>query len=73
MIKIIGRIFINVESEGWMAENADLFITEGVQRNVIGNKVLPQLKSEIRQKHIVRSVEENEQRTNSSDIPYSLN
>ena len=70
-IKIIGRIYIDIRSEEWFSENADLFITEGGQRNINGNYNLPQLGIEVRQKQMVRSINEEAQRSDSAEIQLS--
>ena len=54
-----------------MAENAELFITEGVHRDFLGSHVLPKLGIEFRQKQVVPSVNEIERKEDSSDIQYS--
>ena len=71
MIKIIETKFIDFRSEGWMAENAKLFIIEGGQRSIIGNNVLPQLRIEVRHKQNVSSANEVEHRSDSSAIQNS--
>ena len=61
-------INIDISSERWMAENAELFITEEGQRAIIGNNVLPQFRIKLRHKQMVSSANEIEQRRNSSEI-----
>ena len=43
VIRIIGRILVDVQSEGWVAKQAEFYITEEGQRDVIGNNILPAL------------------------------
>ena len=57
-IKIIGRLFDDIRSEGWLAENKERFVTEGGQREISCNNALPQLGIEVRQKPISGSVNE---------------
>ena len=57
-IKITGRIFLNIHFEGCLAKNVELFITEGGQRDIIGNNALPQLSFEVLQKTLSVSINE---------------
>ena len=52
IIKTIGLIVVRIESEGWISEDAEWFITEGGQRNILGNNLLPSLGFEVRQKRV---------------------
>ena len=42
-INIIGRVRVRVRSRGWDASDQKLFITEGAERNLLGNDILPNL------------------------------
>ena len=42
-INIIGRIRVRNRSKGWEASDQKLFITEGAERNILGNDILPNL------------------------------
>ena len=54
-IKVIGRIFVEICSEGWLAESVEFFIAVGGQRDIIGRNALPQLGIEVRQnRHLVQ-------------------
>ena len=56
VIRVIGRIIDDDESEGWMANPAEFYITEGGQRYIIGNNILPSLGIHVRQKRVEASV-----------------
>ena len=58
IIKIIGKIVVRIESEGWISEGAELFITgeEVRKRDIIGKNLLPSLEIEERQMRISRVV-----------------
>ena len=56
IIKIIGKIVVSNESEGWISEGAELFIADGGQRDILGNNLLPSLEIEQRQKRVSRLV-----------------
>ena len=42
-INIIGRVRVRIRSKGWEANDQKLFITEGAERNLLGNDILPNL------------------------------
>ena len=42
-INIIGRVRVRIQSKGWNASDQKLFITEGAERNLLGNDLLPNL------------------------------
>ena len=56
IIKIIGQVVVRIESEGWFFEGVELFITDGSQRDILGNNLLPSLGIEIRQERVSRGV-----------------
>ena len=56
IIKTIGKIVVSIESEGWISEGAELFITDGGQRDILGNILMPSLKTEEHQKRVSRVV-----------------
>ena len=43
VIKIIGRIDVRTDFRGWISEGAELFLTEGGQRDTIGIILFPSL------------------------------
>ena len=49
-INIIGRVRVRIRSKGWDASDEKLFITEGAERNFLGNDILPNLGIVVRQK-----------------------
>ena len=49
-INIIGRVPVRIQSKGWDARDQKLFITEGAERNLLGNDILPNLGIEVLQK-----------------------
>ena len=42
-INIIGRVRVRIRSKGWDASDQKVFITEGAERNLLGNDILPNL------------------------------
>ena len=42
-INIIGKVRVKIQSKGWEANDQKLFITEGAERNLLGNDILPNL------------------------------
>ena len=42
-INIIGRVRARIRSKGWDASDQKRFITEGAERNLLGNDILPNL------------------------------
>ena len=42
-INSIGRVRVRIQSKGWEACDQKFFITEGAERNLLGNKILPNL------------------------------
>ena len=42
-INIIGRVRVRIRSKGWDASDQKIFITEGAERNLLGNDILPNL------------------------------
>ena len=42
-INIFGRVRVRIRSKGWEANDQKLFITEGAERNLLGNDILPNL------------------------------
>ena len=42
-INIIGRVRVRIRSKGWEASDQKLFTTEGAERNLLGNDILPNL------------------------------
>ena len=42
-INIIGRVRVRTQSKGWNASDQKLFITEGAEKNLLGNDILPNL------------------------------
>ena len=42
-INIIGRVQVRIRSKGWEARDQKLFVTEGAERNLHGNDILPNL------------------------------
>ena len=42
-IKIIGRVRVKIRSKGWDARNQNFLITEGAEKNLLGNDILPNL------------------------------
>ena len=42
-INIIGRVWVRIQSKGWNASDQKLFITEGAEKNLLGNDILPNL------------------------------
>ena len=49
-INIIGKVRLRTRSKGWDAKDQKLFITEGVERNLLENDILPNLGIEVLQK-----------------------
>ena len=41
---------MRIQSEGWDAKDQQLFITEGAERNLLGNFILPNLGIEVLEK-----------------------
>ena len=42
-INLIGRVRVRIQSKGWEARDQKRFITEGAERNLLGNDILPNL------------------------------
>ena len=42
-INIFGRVRVRIRSKGWDASDQKLFITEGAEKNLLGNDILPNL------------------------------
>ena len=42
-INIIGRVRVRIRSKGWDASDQKLLITEGAEKNLLGNDILPNL------------------------------
>ena len=42
-INVIRRVRVRIRSKGWEACDQKLFITEGAERNLLGNDILPNL------------------------------
>ena len=42
-INTIGRVRVRIRSKGWDASEEKLFLTEGAERNLLGNDILPNL------------------------------
>ena len=42
-INVIGRVRVRIRSKGWDASDQKIFITEGAERNLLGNDILPNL------------------------------
>ena len=49
-INIIGRVRMRIRSKGWDASDQKLFITEGAERNLLRNDILPNLEIVVLQK-----------------------
>ena len=47
---------MDAQSEGWVAKQADFYITEGGQRYILGNNTLSALGIEVRQKRVEASL-----------------
>ena len=56
VIRIIERILVNVQSEGWVAKQADFYIAEGGQRYILENNTLSALGIEVRQRRLEASL-----------------
>ena len=50
VFRIIGKNLVDVESESLVANQAEFYINEEGQRDIIGNNILPALGIEVRQK-----------------------
>ena len=42
-INIIGKVLVRIESKRWDAKDQQLFITEGAEKNLLRNDILPNL------------------------------
>ena len=49
-IKILGKIIVRTQSNGWICEETPFFITGGHKRNILGNDNLPKLGIEVTQR-----------------------
>ena len=58
VIRIIGKILVDVESEGWVVKQAEFYIIGGGQRVIIENNILPSLGIGVRQKRVEASISE---------------
>ena len=56
IIKIIGQIVVSIESEDWISESAELFITEGGQRDMITHSLIPSSGIEVRRSQVSQGV-----------------
>ena len=72
-IKIIGKVCVRIRSKGWDAKHQKLFITEGAERNLLGNDILPNLGIEVLQKQPLSNGPELRKTPNRSPIGTYLN
>ena len=59
MINVVAKIIIKTQSNEWICEKTQFFITGGHERNIFGNNNLPKLGIEVKQKkfsQLIRSV-----------------
>ena len=65
-IYLFVRVRVRIRSKGWDASDQNLFITEGAERNLLGNDILPNLGIVVLQKQPPR-VSENSERITHRD------
>ena len=73
IINIIGKVRLRTQSKGWDAKDQKLFITEGVETNLIGNDIQPNLGVEVLQKQPPPNGPELRQFPNKSPIGTDVN
>ena len=73
IINIIGKVRLRTRSKGWDAKDQKLFITEGVETNLIGNDIQPNLGIELLQKQPPPNGRELRQFPNKSPIGTDVN
>ena len=72
VFRTISRNFVDIELEGWVAKKAEVYITDGSQKDIIGNNILPALGIEVRQKKVAAHVHEVKTDSQPSDIHWRL-
>ena len=64
---------MRIQSKGWDAKDQKLFITEGAERNLLGNDILPNLGIEVQQKQAPPNGPELRKFPNKSPIGTDVN
>ena len=72
-INIIGRVRVRIRSKGWDASDQKLFITEGAERNLLGNDILQILGIVVLQKQSPPNVSELRRTQKESPIRIEVN
>ena len=70
IFKIIEKNFADNESEGLIAEDAEINITEGGQRDKIGSNIVTLLGIELTEKSVTRAVSEASETESTSEMHY---
>ena len=66
--RTVSRNFVDIELEGWVAKKAEVYITEGSRKDIIGNNILPALGIEFWQMKVAAYVHEVATNSQPSDI-----
>ena len=72
-INIIGRVRVRIRSKGWDTSNQKFFITEGAERNLLGNDILLNLGIVVLQKQPPPNMSESRKIQKGSPIGIHVN